>query len=96
NAAHDSIGGCNSDTTNRDVKHRYKLASDLATNLLDLNMRLISEKIEQKQPFQFTVFNPLPYEKSGVIKMTAYIPEDNFTVEDTQGNTLEYTILEKT
>lgn len=47
NAAHDSIGGCNSDTTNRDVKHRYKLASDLATNLLDLNMRLISEKIEQ-------------------------------------------------
>lgn len=44
NAAHDSIGGCNSDTTNRDVKHRYKLASDLATNLLDLNMRLISEK----------------------------------------------------
>ncbi|EHP8494526.1 mannosylglycerate hydrolase [Listeria monocytogenes] len=96
NAAHDSIGGCNSDTTNRDVKHRYKLASDLATNLLDLNMRLISEKIEQKQPFQFTVFNPLPYEKSGVIKMTAYIPEDNFTVEDAQGNTLEYTILEKT
>ncbi|HCD1062559.1 TPA: alpha-mannosidase, partial [Listeria monocytogenes] len=72
NAAHDSIGGCNSDTTNRDVKHRYKFASDLATNLLDLNMRLISEKIEQKQPFQFTVFNPLPYEKSGVIKMTAY------------------------
>lgn len=96
NAAHDSIGGCNSDTTNRDVKHRYKLASDLATNLLDLNMRLISEKIEQKQPFQFTVFNPLPYEKSGVIKMTAYIPEDNFEIEDTQGNTLEYTILEKT
>ncbi|HBZ6480508.1 TPA: mannosylglycerate hydrolase [Listeria monocytogenes] len=96
NAAHDSIGGCNSDTTNRDVKHRYKLASDLATNLLYLNMRLISEKIEQKQPFQFTVFNPLPYEKSGVIKMTAYIPEDNFEIEDTQGNTLEYTILEKT
>lgn len=96
NAAHDSIGGCNSDTTNRDVKHRYKLASDLASNLLDLNMRLISEKIEQKQPFQFTVFNPLPYEKSGVIKMTAYIPEDNFTVEDAQGNTLLYTILEKT
>ncbi|HCJ4362100.1 TPA: alpha-mannosidase, partial [Listeria innocua] len=95
NAAHDSIGGCNSDTTNRDVKHRYKLASDLATNLLDLNMRLISEKIAQKQPFQFTVFNPLPYEKSGVIKMTAYIPEDNFTIEDTRGNTLEYTILEK-
>ncbi|MBC8830390.1 alpha-mannosidase, partial [Escherichia coli] len=43
-----------------------------------------------------TVFNPLPYEKSGVIKMTAYIPEDNFEIEDTQGNTLEYTILEKT
>lgn len=28
--------------------------------------------------------------------MTAYIPEDNFEIEDTQGNTLEYTILEKT
>lgn len=96
NAAHDSIGGCNSDTTNRDVAHRYKLARDLADNLLDLNMRLISGKIEQKQSYQFTIFNPLPYEKSGVIKMSAYIPGDNFTIEDTAGNTLAYTILEQT
>ncbi|MBC1474037.1 mannosylglycerate hydrolase [Listeria grandensis] len=96
NAAHDSIGGCNSDTTNRDVAHRYKLARDLTNSLLDLNMRLISEKITQKHPFQFTIFNPLPYANSGVIRMSAYIPEADFTLEDTAGNALDYTILEKT
>ncbi len=63
NAAHDSIGGCNSDTTNRDVKHRYKLASDLATNLLDLNMRLISEKIRTKTTVPIYRFQPTSIRK---------------------------------
>lgn len=46
NVVYDSIGGCNSDIINCDVKYCYKLVLDLVINLFDLNMCLISEKIE--------------------------------------------------
>ena len=95
NAAHDSIGACNSDSTNRDIASRYKIAQDMAENLLDLNMRLISQKTEHNSEFSFTVFNPLPYERKGVIEFTAFIPEDDFSVCDLEGKELKYVIKEK-
>ena len=95
NAAHDSIGGCNSDTTNKDIAGRYKRAEDMAENLLEMNMRIISEKINLSHEFNFTIFNPLPYAREGVVEYTAYIPESNFTIEDINGNTLDYAIKEK-
>lgn len=95
NAAHDSIGGCNSDTTNRDVTFRYKQAHDIATNLLDLHMRLIASQIQQEETFAFTVFNTLPYPRSGVTELDAYLPEKPFVIRDLQGNLLDYTIVEK-
>jgi mannosylglycerate hydrolase len=95
NAAHDSIGGCNSDTTNQDVKFRYKLAREKAENLLDIHMRLVSERIPYQQDLNFTLFNPLPYRRSGVVKVALYIPEENFTIKDHQGASVPYAILNK-
>lgn len=96
NAAHDSIGGCNSDTTNQDVKFRYKLAKDKAENLLDIHMRLVSERIPYQHDLNFTLFNPLPYCRSGVVKVVIYIPDSSFTVKDYQGNSIPHVILNKT
>lgn len=93
NAAHDSIGGCNSDDTNQDVDSRGKIAWDLAKNLLDLHMRLISEKIPFENEVSFTAFNPLPYSSGRVVSFSAYLPGDNFTLVDANGASLEYTIL---
>lgn len=95
NAAHDSIGGCNSDTTNRDVGYRYKLADEKSKNLLDLHMRLVSERIPYQHDLNFTLFNPLPYKRSGVVKVALYIPEVNFSVKDYNGNTIPYSIEKK-
>ncbi|MBM7541010.1 mannosylglycerate hydrolase [Amphibacillus cookii] len=95
NAAHDSIGGCNSDETNQDVTFRYKLANDKAKNLLDLHMRLISERIPYQQDLNFTLFNPLPYQRSGTFNITLYIPDEAFTIKDTDGQVIPYTILDK-
>lgn len=95
NAAHDSIGGCNSDTTNKDIKFRYKLARDLSENLLELHMRLISEKIENKEEYNFTVFNPLPYNKNEVVKVKAYISDDKFRIYNDNGEDLEYEVLSR-
>ncbi|MCP1224225.1 mannosylglycerate hydrolase [Sebaldella sp. S0638] len=96
NAAHDSIGACNSDSTNRDIASRYKLAQDMSENLLDLNMRLISQKTNHNSDFSFNIFNPLPYERKGVAEFTAYIPEDDFSICDLNGKELKYVIKEKT
>ncbi len=95
NAAHDSIGGCNSDTTNQDVAFRYKQAYDIVLNLLDLHMRMIASTIQQEETFAFTLFNTLPYVRSGVTEIEAYIPEESFVIRDTKGRELAYTILEK-
>ncbi|WP_339785094.1 mannosylglycerate hydrolase [Paenibacillus sp. FSL R7-0313] len=96
NAAHDSIGGCNSDTTNQDVAFRYKQAYDIALNLLDLHMRMIASTIQQEETFAFTLFNTLPYVRGGVTEIEAYIPEESFVIRDTKGRELAYTIVEKT
>ncbi|TRZ40043.1 mannosylglycerate hydrolase [Niallia circulans] len=95
NAAHDSIGGCNSDTTNQDVKYRYKLAKEKAENLLDIHMRLVTERIPYQHHLNFTLFNPLPYQRSGVVKVGLYIPEENFVIKDYHGNTMPFAILNK-
>lgn len=92
NAAHDSIGGCNSDSTNEDIGHRYKRAEEMAENLAELNMRLITQKIPSRHPISFTVFNPLIYGINRVVTFNAYVPCHDFTLEDEDGRPVEYTI----
>ncbi|WGI63359.1 hypothetical protein QEN29_24125 [Escherichia coli] len=81
NAAHDSIGGCNSDTTNQDVFFRYKQAKEIAENLVDLHMRLIAIRLQTEQEITFTLFNTLPSKRSEVIEVETFITERPFTLE---------------
>ena len=95
NAAHDSIGGCNSDETNQDIHARYKLAEDLVDNLLDLHMRELSMSIEQDEKYAITVFNTLPYQISKIIDTKLYVPNCPFKIVDEKGVEMAYTLLEK-
>lgn len=96
NAAHDSIGGCNSDTTNEDVYTRYKQARDLSANLLDLHMRLISTRIKNNnEEITLTLFNGYPQKREEVIEFEAYIPNEDFVIKDKDGNILDHVIREK-
>lgn len=96
NAAHDSIGSCNSDTTNKDVYMRYKQAKDLSINLLDLHMRLISTKIKNKdEEITLTLFNGLPKERDEVIEFEAYIPDEDFIIKNSEGKEVKYIIKSK-
>lgn len=96
NSAHDSIGGCNSDTTNEDVYMRYKQVRDLSTNLLDLHMRLISTKIKNNnEEITLTLFNAFPKDRSEVVEFEAYIPEENFIIKSADGKELKYVLKSK-
>ncbi|MGG6099451.1 mannosylglycerate hydrolase [Pantoea allii] len=88
NAAHDSIGGCNSDDTNQDVFFRYKEAKGLAQNLLELHTRLITERIPRHHDFTFTVFNPLPWQVAPQITFEAWLPGLPFTLRDSNGEAI--------
>ena len=93
NAAHDSIGMCNSDETNNSIEYRYDTVKSLTKNLVELKMREIGSSIPEKDIFQFQVYNLLPYERSGVLKAEIFTPFTEFEIHDTDGNIYEIEIL---
>lgn len=96
NAAHDSIGGCNSDDTNQDIFFRYKQAKDLAVNLLELHTRLIAIRTPREHDYTFTVFNPLTHTAAPQVTFEAWLPGMPFTLRDATGKALPYVIDEQT
>ncbi len=95
NAAHDSIGSCVADTVNEDVRLRYKQANDIATSLVELHSRLIATSIDAKgAPMTFTVLNPLPQARSGVVIKKMYLPGDGFSIVDEADRPVAYTLIE--
>ncbi|MDA8495453.1 glycoside hydrolase family 38 C-terminal domain-containing protein [Kluyvera georgiana] len=96
NAAHDSIGGCNSDDTNQNIFFRYKQARDLAMNLLELHSRLIAIRTPREHDYTFTVFNPLTSRVAPQITFEAWLPGIPFTLRDAAGKALPYVIEEQT
>ncbi|WP_392561106.1 glycoside hydrolase family 38 C-terminal domain-containing protein [Orbus sturtevantii] len=92
NAAHDSIGGCNSDATNQDIKARYKLIEEMVDNLLDLHLREIAMSINQNERYAITVFNTLPYQRTTLLETDLYLPDGEFKIVDKNGNELNYHI----
>lgn len=93
NAAHDSIGMCNSDETNNSIEYRYDTVKSIAENLVELKMREIGSSIPERDIFQFQVYNLLPYERRGVLKAEIFTPFTEFEIYDTDGNIYEIEIL---
>ena len=93
NAAHDSIGSCVSDNTNKDVAYRYKRVRELAENILELTLREISMRINSGYDITLTSFNSSGFEKEGVFETTLYVPQVNFAIKDEIGLKYSYTIL---
>lgn len=95
NAAHDSIGSCIADAVNEDVYLRYKQARDIATSLVELHGRLIATSVDAGDaPMTFTVMNPYPKVRSGVVIKKMYIPGGDFAIVDAAGEPVAYSVLE--
>ena len=93
NAAHDSIGMCNSDETNNSIEYRNDTVKSLMDNLNDLKMREIGSAIPEKDIFQFQVYNFLPYKRSGILKAEIFTPFVDVEIYDTDGNIYESKVL---
>lgn len=96
NAAHDSIGSCVSDNTNEDVYMRYKQARDIAMNLAELTMRKVAMRIKNptESEITLTLFNPTATVRSEVVEAELYLPQEDFSILNADGQSVAYTILE--
>lgn len=61
--AHDSIGGCNSDLVNRDIKQRLTQVKEILDTQIELYMRLISLASTSENRNIVTLYNYLPYKR---------------------------------
>ncbi|WP_121640301.1 glycoside hydrolase family 38 C-terminal domain-containing protein [Virgibacillus sp. Bac330] len=89
--AHDSIGGCNSDDTNKDIIQRLQKVKRIADGLLNIWKKRMTEAISSKQhdlSSIFVFFNTNASEFSGVVEAVIFTKSREFilrdTVEDTQ------------
>lgn len=89
--AHDSIGGCNSDIVNRDIKQRLLEAKEIVDTQIELYMRLISLASREKNVV--TVYNFLPYERvDEKVEMEFITRTSDFEIFDENGEKVEHII----
>ncbi|WP_194208564.1 glycoside hydrolase family 38 C-terminal domain-containing protein [Superficieibacter sp. 1612_C1] len=94
--AHDSIGGCNADRVNAMVKARLTSGHESASQLFDLNMKMLAEGIAARQQGKkIIVFNPLPYARDGRVALTIYVPGAHFAIVDDAGQPCRWQIVQE-
>lgn len=88
--AHDSIGGCNSDQVNQDIKQELIRVKDIVDNQIQLTLRLIANNnIDTKD---ILVFNPLPYERENANCSIEIFTDNSDFALSLDGTAVDYVI----
>lgn len=92
--AHDSMGGCNGDSVNQDIKQRLLNVKELVDYQILLMKRVISESCSKQT---ITIYNLLPYKRYDTyvdIELQTY--QQDFTIFDDNGEEVSYQLLSQT
>ncbi|WP_282925914.1 glycosyl hydrolase-related protein [Helcococcus kunzii] len=90
--AHDSLGGCNTDEVNADIKHRLSRVKRLVQNHIHITKRAISSSITKDN--NICIYNMLPYTvKNEIVEVELLLDNKDFMIKDLNGNILDYDIL---
>ncbi|MEG5377846.1 glycoside hydrolase family 38 C-terminal domain-containing protein [Enterobacter hormaechei] len=90
--AHDSIGGCNSDATNRDILHRLEQTEQLCHSLWNLVVKTLAAACAQEG--DLLIFNPLTTPTQRVVKTTLYSRAENIALTY-QGKPIPFDVLKR-
>lgn len=90
--AHDSIGGCNSDATNRDILHRLEQTEQLCHSLWNLVVKTLAAACVQEGGL--LIFNPLATPTQRVVKTTLYSRAENIALMH-QGRPIPFDVLKR-
>ncbi len=89
--AHDSIGGCNTDSVNQDIKQRLIQVKEVVDTQIEMYMRYIAQT--QVNVGDVVVFNYLPYEREDqLVNIDLLVDNADFILTDETGNEITYVI----
>lgn len=81
--AHDSIGGCNTDSVNRQVKARIQAVRENAERLQAITLKQLADASTKGKEGEYVlVFNPLPYSRNAQIELDLVLPTRNLAIHD--------------
>ncbi|RAU50124.1 hypothetical protein DBY68_009370 [Pseudocitrobacter sp. RIT415] len=83
--AHDSMGGCNSDETNRDILHRCRQAQQIGEAIYSLHARQILANLAPDKNYRFLLSNGTSSPTVTVRQQTLITPQASFCVLDETG-----------
>lgn len=91
--AHDSLGGCNTDEVNADIKNRINSIKRLVNNHAHITMRSIADS--QTEDYDVFVYNLKPYKlENELVEVEVQVKDLDFVLEDSKGNKVEFDIVE--
>ncbi len=93
--AHDSLGGCNSDKVNRDIKQRLMNAKEMIDTQIELHLRLLTlAKRDEKNVI--AIVNTLPeHRKDEYLEVEMITRSRGFDIIDESGRKLKFTIVKQ-
>jgi mannosylglycerate hydrolase len=94
--AHDSIGGCNTDEVNQDIKCRLITARELVDNQIELYLRLLA-MADRDESKTIVVANLLPEQrKEEKVEVELQTRTANFKLFDEEGKEVDYVLVKQT
>ena len=90
--AHDSMGGCNSDETNRDVLHRCRQAQQIGEAIFSLHARQLLANLAAKTPYRFLVVNGTSSPNVDVRRQMLITPAAHFALMGESGEPLRVVV----
>jgi len=94
--AHDSIGGCNTDDVNQDIKQRLINAKELVDTQIELYLRLLA-MADRDESRTIVVANLLPqHRKEERVEVELQTRSSHFKLYDEQGKEIDYTLVKQT
>ncbi len=89
--AHDSIGGCNTDSVNQDINQRLIQVKEVVDTQIEMYMRYIA--CTQVSVGDITLFNYLPYEReSELVDIDLLVDNKDFIIVDEDNQEINYVI----
>lgn len=100
---HDSISGLSPDQIHRDMEYRFDQAEIIANTLAKRALSEIVAQIDTSdadpEDVMITVFNPLPFERSDVVKVFVDFPREkgyrSFSIYDDKANKVSQQIISR-
>ena len=94
--AHDSIGGCNTDEVNQDIKSRLITARELVDTQIELYLRMLA-MADRDESKTIVVVNLLPEQrKEERVEVELQTRTSNFRLFDDEGKEVDYVLVKQT